>query len=53
MTKINENLPPPKGIDPYRHSSATVRSPKGAGGEVPRDQYQRPLPPTPVPTTER
>jgi hypothetical protein len=54
MTKINEHFPTPKGIDPYRHASGTVRSPNDAGGEVPRDQYKQPMPaPAPAPKTER
>ena len=40
-TKINEHRPTPKGIEPCRHSSGTVRSPNDAGGEVPRDQYSK------------
>jgi hypothetical protein len=44
ITKINEHLPTPKGIDPYRRPSETVQSPNQAGGEVPRDQWQRPVP---------
>jgi hypothetical protein len=51
MVKINEHAPTPKGIDPYRHPSQTVRSPNDAGGEVPRGQYRQPVPaPTPAPT---
>ncbi|WP_168167913.1 hypothetical protein [Bradyrhizobium sp. BTAi1] len=43
-TKINEHRPTPKGIEPYRHSSGTVRSPNDAGGEVPRNQYSNQQP---------
>jgi hypothetical protein len=44
MTKINEHFPDPIGIDTYKRPSQTVQSPNNAGGEVPREQYQRPAP---------
>lgn len=44
MIKINEHGSTPPRIDPYRHSSGTVRGPDDTGGEVPRDQYRQPVP---------
>jgi hypothetical protein len=44
MTKINEHGETPPSVKPHRHSSETVRSPNDAGGKLPREQYERPLP---------
>lgn len=43
MTKINQHREIPAGAPPVTHNSGSIRT-TPAGGEVPRDQYQKPLP---------
>jgi hypothetical protein len=43
MTKINQHRDIPPGAPPVTHNSGSVRS-TPAGGEVSRDQWQRPVP---------
>jgi hypothetical protein len=51
MTRIQQHreIPPAVSI-PVQHNSGSMRS-TPAGGEVPRDQYQRPTP-APAPSTK-
>jgi hypothetical protein len=43
--KINQHRPIPAGAPEVRHNSGGMRS-TPAGGQVPREQYETPTPPT-------
>jgi hypothetical protein len=46
MTKLSQPNVIPPSVQPVQHNSGSIRT-TPEGGEVSRDQYQRPAPPPP------